>query len=660
MKGGTVPETISDFQIDNTAEAASGSEATISGTLTLSDEAEASSDLLKSEVSKITWNSSDSGVAEVKGCTGQNASDNRSTSLTVTIAAKKAGIAVITGTTSNGKKASCTVTVKGTTVSETPKNPVHHCTKENDGTDTTDWSYVYFGSYPQTEVTGAALTPAITGASYDENKDAWVNGVKYRRISKSDMNYDGYFGDSEYRYFKWERMKWRVLQNNGSTMFVVADKGLDCKDYNDTYEPVTWEDCTLRNWLNNDFYNMAFSDSEQGAVIGQTVSNEDNLEYGTAGGNNTADKVYLLSDRELTDRSYGFCEDYNVWSASRRFNTSDYSCARGASRDCDDEGNQYCWWWLRSPGRSTYEAINVDTDGRIKQDGTEVLISCDVSLAVIPALHIDLSSNLWSLAEADKPNIPNIPDCTHTHTELRNQKNPTCQAAGYSGDKWCKDCQKQIETGKTLAKTAHNLQTTVTKATDSKNGSIQKKCKLCGFVQSNTVINRIQSASVSQTKYTYDGTKKQPTVSVLDSAGKKIDSQYYTVSYQNNASVGTASAVITFKGNYSGTLVKNFDINSQTTRITKVKAKNKGFEAKWKKQASQTTGYQLQYSTSKKFTKKTTKTKTVKKSSKTNLTIGKLKSGKKYYVRIRTYQTVNGTKYYSEWSKSKKITTKRS
>lgn len=96
----------------------------------------------------------------------------------------------------------------------------------------------------------------------------------------------------------------------------------------------------------------------------------------------------------------------------------------------------------------------------------------------------------------------------------------------------------------------------------------------------------------------------------------------------------------------------------QTTRITKVKAKNKGFETKWKKQASQTTGYQLQYSTSKKFTKKTTGTKTVKKSSKTNITIGKLKSGKKYYVRIRTYRTVNGTKYYSEWSKSKKITTK--
>ena len=120
--------------------------------------------------------------------------------------------------------------------STSPANPVHHCTKQNDGTDYTDWSYVYFGSYPQSEVTGDALTSAITGAVYDNNGDAWVNGTKYRRISKSDTNYDGYFGDGTYRYFRWERIKWRVLQNDGNTLFVVTDKGLDCKDYNEEYK----------------------------------------------------------------------------------------------------------------------------------------------------------------------------------------------------------------------------------------------------------------------------------------------------------------------------------------------------------------------------------------------------------------------------------------
>ena len=112
-----------------------------------------------------------------------------------------------------------------------PTNPVHHCTKQNDGADKTDFSYVYFGNYPQTEVMGSTLTEAITGASYDANGDAWVNGTKYRRISKSDTNYDGCFGDSAYRYFRWEQIKWRVLENDGSALFVMADKGLDCKNY---------------------------------------------------------------------------------------------------------------------------------------------------------------------------------------------------------------------------------------------------------------------------------------------------------------------------------------------------------------------------------------------------------------------------------------------
>lgn len=279
---------------------------------------------------------------------------------------------------------------------ELPSDPVHNCTKQNDGTDTTKWSYVYFGSYPQTEVTGNALTAAITGASYDANGDAWVNGTKYRRISKSDTNYDGYFGNSEYRYFKWERIKWRVLRVNGSTMFVVADKGLDCKDYNEEYTSVTWETCTLRNWLNNDFYGTAFSSSEQGAIISQTVVNEDNPYYNTEGGNNTWDKVYLLSISEVMNPDYGFCEGYTTYSVSRRVKASDYAHAMGAyvGSSSDYAGN--CWWWLRSPGYDTYGAAYVDDNGYISRDGYDVINNYD---ACVPALHINLSSDLWSMAD---------------------------------------------------------------------------------------------------------------------------------------------------------------------------------------------------------------------------------------------------------------------
>lgn len=281
----------------------------------------------------------------------------------------------------------------------TPANPVHHCTKDTDesgDTDTTDWSYVYFGSYPQTEVTGDALTTAITGASYDVNGDAWVGGTKYRRISKEDTNYSGYFGDSAYRYFKWERIKWRVLQNDGSTLFVVADQGIDCKDYNDTYTSITWENSTLRNWLNSSFYSTAFSSGEQGAIVEQNVVNEDNPEYGTEGGNDTRDKVYLLSIEETTNPDYGFCEDYSTESASRRLKTSDYAHARGAWNRDDSSYAGNCWWWLRSPGYYTDFAVGFNSHGYVSRYGLSV---DDIDDAVVPALHFNLSSDLWSTAD---------------------------------------------------------------------------------------------------------------------------------------------------------------------------------------------------------------------------------------------------------------------
>ena len=276
-----------------------------------------------------------------------------------------------------------------------PANPVHHCTKQNDGSDTTDWSYVYFGSYPQTEVTGDALTTAITGASYDGNGDAWVDGVKYRRISKSDTNNDTYFGDAQYRYFKWERIKWRVLKNDGSTLFLAADKGLDCKDYNEVYTS-TWEDCTLRSWLNNEFYGTAFSSGEQTAIAAQDVVNEDNPDYNTEGGNDTRDNVYLLSIGEVTNSEYGFCEDYNTYSVSRRIQASDYAHARGGyiSTGSTYKGNS--WWWLRSSGSNAFSAADVNNNGYVDRLGYYVIISDAVC---VPALHINLSSDLWSMAD---------------------------------------------------------------------------------------------------------------------------------------------------------------------------------------------------------------------------------------------------------------------
>ncbi|MDE6412494.1 MAG: fibronectin type III domain-containing protein, partial [Eubacterium sp.] len=108
---------------------------------------------------------------------------------------------------------------------------------------------------------------------------------------------------------------------------------------------------------------------------------------------------------------------------------------------------------------------------------------------------------------------------------------------------------------------------------------------------------------------------------------------------------------------YSGTVKKTFTIKPKATTLSSVTAKSKGFTAKWKKLTTQTTGYQIQYSTSSKFS--SAKTVTVSKNSTTSKTVSKLKAKKKYYVRIRTYKIVGKTKIYSDWSKSKAVTTKK-
>jgi hypothetical protein len=164
---------------------------------------------------------------------------------------------------------------------------------------------------------------------------------------------------------------------------------------------------------------------------------------------------------------------------------------------------------------------------------------------------------------------------------------------------------------------------------------------------------------LSKSSYTYDGKAKKPTVTVKDSKGNTIDTKYYTVTYKNNKKVGKATITITFKGDYIGSITKNFKINPTATALKKaVSKKTKAIAVTWKKQATQTTGYEIQYSTSSKFTKKTTKTATVKSAKTTSTTIRKLKAKKKYYIRIRTYKTVGGKKYYSGWSKAKSLTTK--
>ena len=130
----------------------------------------------------------------------------------------------------------------------------------------------------------------------------------------------------------------------------------------------------------------------------------------------------------------------------------------------------------------------------------------------------------------------------------------------------------------------------------------------------------------------------------------------YTVSYSNNKSIGTATVKIAGKGSYTGTITKTFKINPAKQEIQKLTAKSKAFFVDWAQKGS-ATGYEIQYATNSKFT--SAKKVTITNKNTDTKTISKLSGKKKYYVRVRSYTTAKGTKYYGAWSASKSVTTKK-
>ncbi|PHU38057.1 InlB B-repeat-containing protein, partial [Agathobacter ruminis] len=194
----------------------------------------------------------------------------------------------------------------------------------------------------------------------------------------------------------------------------------------------------------------------------------------------------------------------------------------------------------------------------------------------------------------------------------------------------------------------HKKTTVITKATTKKDGSITVKCSECGKTLEKTVIPSIKSVNLSGTSFTYDAKEKKPTVTVKDRTGKTISKSYYTVSYKDNKNVGLAEVTVKFKGRYEGTIKRTFTILPKTPALSKVKAIEKGLSITWKKTATQLTGYQIQIATDKSF-KKNSKVYTISGKNSTSKKITKLKKNTKYYIRIRTYKTVGGKKYYSGW-----------
>ena len=217
---------------------------------------------------------------------------------------------------------------------------------------------------------------------------------------------------------------------------------------------------------------------------------------------------------------------------------------------------------------------------------------------------------------------------------------------------------------KTKNKHTHtwNSGTVTKKASLTTNGARTYTCKSCKATKT-AAISKVSNIKLNKTAYTYNGKVQKPSVTVKDSKGKALkNGTDYTVSYPKGMkNVGKYTVKVTLKGNYSGSKSMTYNINPKGTSVSKVKAAKKGFKVTWKKQATQTTGYQVQYSTNSKF--KNAKTVTVSKNKTTSKSVSKLSAKKKYYVRIRTYKTVKiggkSVKLYSGWSKAKSVTTKK-
>ncbi len=182
---------------------------------------------------------------------------------------------------------------------------------------------------------------------------------------------------------------WLVLDVQDGKALLLSQYGLDAKPYNAEWKNVTWETCTLRTWLNGGFLQKAFSGEEQSAVLTTTIENSDKQGYNnwfTNGGNNTQDKIFLLSYAEANKYfSVAFNGRNNI---NAKVSPTDYAVKNGAYTSGNyktSDGADAGWWWLRSPGYTQDDVSCVDFDGALNHCGVGRVDNC-----VRPALWLDL------------------------------------------------------------------------------------------------------------------------------------------------------------------------------------------------------------------------------------------------------------------------------
>ena len=451
---------------------------------------------------------------------------------------------------------------------------------------------IEFGSYPQSEVKDSATISAFAGVTknwksynyysgtgdcsdgnmtssdYMLYADFLYGGEKYRAVTfseyrpyytgetHSDGTYqddNGYFTNNVY-YFKYEPLKWRVL--DASTGLVICDSAIDSQPYNNyilyadsngwgdsnkKHYASNWEYSSLRAWLNNEFYNTAFSKTQQDRIKELTRENKSthDSKYDS---NPTSDKITLLSYDEASNASYGF-SSANSYDTARYRKGTDYAKCQGlwVSTSSSYSGNS--WWWLRSP-RSSDDAAWVDSGGWA-YDGY-----CGVSFTsggVIPAFKFNPKSTICDVHEYKA--VVTEPTCTeqgyttytctkcndsyvdnytnalgHDFGEWKLTTPATCTESGVE-TRYCSRCN--VTQTRDVDKSAHVFDEwkITTAPTTISDGVKTRYCKNCDAFETESV-GKLKSISVKlnniETNYKKSG-QLEPKITNPDNVGYKVE-----------------------------------------------------------------------------------------------------------------------------------------
>ncbi len=667
LKGTSITK-VEIFKIDSSVKGAVGEELEISGTLTLSQDSHTSSSILSSEVDAIKWTiKSDSNIIDLHDfiCKGINAADNRSATLMITVIPQNEGVAVITGEASNGLKVSCTITVE----------------QQKDENESEDYQYKELNNdtIKITGYTGTAKELVIP-AKIDGKSVIYIGDSAfedYKSLSSVKLS-EGITSIGDNAFSKCSNLRSIKLSESITSIGNGAFGG--CSSLSNIKLPEELK--TIGEWA------FSYCSSLSSIELPKRVTSVEDSAF--AGCRNLSSIKFPVGLREIANDAFLGCSNLNDIELPKEVYGISYRAFLGCSSLTE---------FIVDSGNETYTA----QDGILYKDG-KTLVCCPggkIGDIKLPEGITEIGN--YAFYSCDKLNSVKLPEgvtdigygafgncnnltliiiknsyaesyakenelkysysglCSHNY-KIEIIAPPTCTTKGEK-TYTCTECGYSYKAS--IPTEGHNYQQKITKATTKKNGKCSEVCIKCGDIKSTTIIYAAKTVKLSKTSYIYSGKAQKPFISIKDSKGKTLKNMIdYTIYYdKGRKNVGLYSVKIKFKGAYQGTLKKNFTIVPKSTSITKLAPQKKGFTVKWKKQDNQTTGYEITYSTSQSFTKKTTRTVIVNNNKSVSKSIEKLKAKKNYYVRIRTYKNVKTggktKKFYSGWSKLKQVITKK-